>query len=340
MKKWFGLLLFVLVALVTINISTFFSQPQALPIANHSPVAHPQFQSQPQYYQIDSNLLVSVDRLSHHIQNLNFQRYTNQERSHARDYIITELKKFGWQPQSEKFAQGVNIFAQRQGTNKKSGAILVAAHYDTVKFSPGADDNSTGIAVMLEIARLLANYPTNRTLQLVFFDKEEAGLLGSRSFVNQGKHLQNLQGVIVMDMVGYACHVQGCQKYPVGLPVVYPSTDQGDFLAVIGDSEHLNLLDAFQNSATITTNPALDLPKLPGVLTLPVPLKGLLTPDTLRSDHAPFWYRGIGAVLVTDTANLRTPYYHKPSDVPKTIEYEFFRGSAQIVLNATSNLLF
>jgi len=68
-------------------------------------------------------------------------------------------------------------------------------------------------------------------------------------------------------------------------------------------------------------------------------LKGLLTPDTLRSDHAPFWYQGVGAVLVTDTANLRTPHYHQPSDIPATIDRPFFIGAAQIVLNATTKLL-
>lgn len=167
------------------------------------------------------------------------------------------------------------------------------------------------------------------------------------------KHLENLQGVIVMDMVGYACHTPLCQKYPTGLPVTPPS-DKGDFLAVIGDTEHLPLLHAFQNSQML---PAVSLNKgdqeerhkndknkkvgglIPPVLTLPIPLKGLLTPDTLRSDHAPFWYQGIGAVLVTDTANLRTPHYHQPSDIPATIDREFFTGTAQVVVNATSKLL-
>ena len=78
---------------------------------------------------------------------------------------------------------------------------------------------------------------------------------------------------------------------------------------------------------------------MPPVLTLPIPLKGLLTPDTLRSDHAPFWYQGVGAVLVTDTANLRTPHYHQPSDVPATLDRKFFTGAAQVVVNTTNALL-
>ena len=134
-----------------------------------------------------------------------------------------------------------------------------------------------------------------------------------------------------MDMVSYACYTPGCQKYPQTLPITPPS-DKGDFLTVVGDIEHLPLLNSFQNNASEQAN-------LPAVLTVPIPLKGLLTPDTLRSDHAPFWYQGIGAVLVTDTANLRTPHYHKPSDKPETIDRNFFKGSAQIIVNATNNLL-
>ncbi|WP_041233046.1 M20/M25/M40 family metallo-hydrolase [Cylindrospermum stagnale] len=322
MKKWIWLLLVILAAIVVMGVGGFFRQPETLPVTESIPVESPQLQP------VESKRTVSADKLLAHIQKLNFQRYTAKERSQTRTYITTQLRKLGWKPQLEKFTDGVNIFAQRQGTDKAAGAILVAAHYDTVNSSPGADDNASGVAVVLEVARILASRPIPRTLQLAFFDKEEAGLLGSRAFVSKATRLQNLRGVIVMDMVGYACYTVGCQKYPAGLPVTPPS-DKGDFLAVIGDTEHLPLLNAFQNSNQ----------NLPLVLTVPIPLKGLLTPDTLRSDHAPFWYQGVGAVLVTDTAELRTPHYHQPSDKPKTIDQTFFTGSAQIVVNATTSLL-
>ncbi len=272
---------------------------------------------------------VSSAKLLAHIQNLNFRRYSDSERSHTRNYIISELRKFGWKPKLEKFKEGVNIFAERPGTQKDAGAILVAAHYDTVIVSPGADDNASGVAVVLEAARLLGSYSTPKTLQLALFDKEEEGLLGSKAFVSNKSHLTNLNGAIVMDMVAYACYTTGCQKYPEGLPVGV-TRDRGDFLAAVADAEHSQMLNAFQNSTSAN---------LPPVVTVPIPLKGLLTPDTLRSDHAPFWYQGIGAVLVTDTANLRTPHYHQPSDLPATIDREFFTGSAQVVVNAIAKLL-
>ncbi len=339
MRKWIWLMLLVLMAVAVVGSrgNTFFEQRPSPAIVERIPVETPRPQLESK--EVDSAPQVSTDKLLTHIQKLNFQRYTTKERSLTRTYITTELTKLGWKPKLEKFSDGVNIFAERIGTNKASKAILVGAHYDTVALSPGADDNASGVAVMLEIARLLGYRPTPRTLQLAFFDQEEAGLLGSQAFVSKTARLQNLGGAIVMDMVGYACYTTGCQKYPAGLPVT-PISDKGDFLVVVGDTEHLPLLSAFQNSQMLPST-TLDKEKsnLPSVLTLPIPFKGLLTPDTLRSDHAPFWYQGVGAVLVTDTANLRTPHYHQRSDVPATIERSFFTGAAQIVVNATIDLL-
>ncbi|MBR8838375.1 MAG: M28 family peptidase [Stigonema ocellatum SAG 48.90 = DSM 106950] len=323
-QKSILLVLFVLATAILVGCSGDMKQREEPLVVETMRVEKPQPQ------QVVSAPQVSATKLLAHIQRLNFTRYTPAERSRTRNYITTELKKLGWKPKLEKFTDGVNIFAERQGTNKAGGAILVAAHYDTVFISPGADDNASGVAVVLEIARLLGSQPTPRTLQLAFFDREEAGLLGSKAFVTNKAHLQNLHGVIVMDMVGFTCYTAGCQKYPVGLPVTPPS-DKGDFLAVVGDAEHLPLLSSFHNTQKSEN--------LPPVLTLPIPLKGLLTPDVLRSDHAPFWYQGVGAVLVTDTANLRTPHYHQPSDVPGTIDRSFLTGAAQVVVNATVSLL-
>jgi Zn-dependent M28 family amino/carboxypeptidase len=329
MKKRIWLALLVLVAIVIIGgrESTFWQENSSVDIVETRPLITPQ--PQPTSEKVNQAPQVSADTLLGHIQQLNFQRYTAKERSRTRSYIINELQKLGWKPQLQKFPGGVNVFAERQGTDTKTGAILVAAHYDTVAESPGSDDNASGVAVLLELARVFHSLPTPRNLELAFFDLEEAGLLGSKAFVAQANHLKNLQGVIVMDMVGYACYTSGCQQYLTGLPVTPPS-DKGDFLVAIGDTENLPLLKAFHDSGSKT---------LPDVLKLPIPLKGLLTPDTLRSDHAPFWYQGIGAVLVTDTANLRTPHYHQPTDTPDNIERSFFIGSAQIVVNATNNLL-
>ncbi|MBO3462742.1 M28 family peptidase [Aetokthonos hydrillicola Thurmond2011] len=339
MKKLIWLMLLVITTVGMVSCSGFI-EPTHQPLIRET-VKVEKSETQVESKELTKTPQVSASRLFNHIQRLNFTRYTPAERSRTRSYITSELKELGWKPKLEKFTDGVNILAERQGSDKEAGTILVAAHYDTVYISPGADDNASGVAVVLEIARLLGSYPTPRTLQLAFFDREEAGLIGSKAFVSKKAHLQNLRGVIVVDMIGFACHTVGCQKYPVGLPVTPPST-QGDFLAIISDVEHSSLLSAFENS----TSSSIALNKrsksgslLPPILTLPIPFKGLLTPDVLRSDHAPFWYQGVGAVLVTDTANLRTPHYHQSSDTLGTIDRKFFTGSAQIVVNATLKLL-
>lgn len=332
MKRWIWLALLMLLVVGVSNSREFFQQQASLFVEQQNFTSVNK--STAKTDQVAVQKLVSVpdvstEKLMAHIQALNFKRYTEAERDRTRTYLTKSLKQLGWKPQLQRFEGGVNIFAQRQGTDPAAGAILVAAHYDTVSTSPGADDNASGVAVVLEVARLLGSRPTPRTLQLAFFDREELGLLGSRAFVTNKAQLENLHGVIVMDMVGFACYTAGCQKYPQGLPIVPPS-DKGNFLAVVGDMEHAPLLNAFQSSAQAS---------LPPVFTLPVPLKGMLLPDTLRSDHAPFWYQGVGAVLLTDTANLRTPHYHQPSDTLRTLDKPFFTGAAQIVVNATTKLL-
>ncbi|WP_199300361.1 M28 family peptidase [Trichocoleus sp. FACHB-262] len=272
---------------------------------------------------------VDSKRLFAHVQALAFERHSESDRLQAREYILKALEQAGWQPYLQVFSSGVNVVAERAGTDSQAGSILVAAHFDTVVGSPGADDNATGVATTLEVAQLLGSRSTPRTLRVTFFDQEERGLLGSFAFTSDANLPQDLQGVIIPEMLGYACYEPGCQKYPVGLPF-QPKTSQGDFLAAIGDQEHLPLLEAFHQPAK---------PGQPAVITLPIPLRGLLTPDLLRSDHAPFWQKGIGAVVITDTANFRTPHYHQPSDTPDKIDQKFFAGSAQVVVNAVSALL-
>lgn len=341
MKKniWFVLLILVGVAVAISFSYNFWDKSEETAVINSIQIETPfpeqestaeKIENQSKQLKQSNIPQVDSERLFADVQNLSFQRFTNAERRRTRNYIINELKKQGWKSSLEQFPKGINVFAEKPGTDSEAGAILIAAHYDTVLNSPGADDNATGVAVLLEIARLFNSDSTPRTLQLAFFDREEAGLLGSRAFVNNQARLQNLRGVIVMDMVGYACYTAGCQKTPSGFPIT-PTSDKGDFLAVVGDTEHLPLINTFKTVQKSS--------KLPPVFTLPVPLKGVLTPDVLRSDHAPFWLQGIGALLVTDTANLRSSFYHQPSDIPDNIERDFFAGAAQLVVNVTNSLL-
>jgi hypothetical protein len=272
---------------------------------------------------------INPERVVADVEALSFRRHTEAERSRARDYITTALREAGWSPQFQPFGTGINVIAERPGTDPTAGAILVAAHYDTVERSPGVDDNATGVAAVLETARLLGQHPTPRTLKLALFDLEEVGLVGSLAYAADESLTANLDGVITMDMIGFACRTAGCQHYPAGLPIS-PPTDRGDFLAVIGDRGHMSLINAFHQTSQA---------ELPQVLSLPIPLLGPLTPDLLRSDHAPFWQKGIGAVMVTDTANFRNPNYHQMTDTLENVDQPFFKGATQLVVNATTALL-
>ena len=279
------------------------------------------------------HLTVNSARLLADLQGLSFERFEPGDRQRARDYITSALEAAGWTAQLHPFeagdSAGVNVVAERPGSDPAAGKILLAAHYDSVERSPGADDNATGVAAILETARLLANRSTLRTLQLALFDLEEAGLVGSTAFAEDPTQLETLRAAVVLDMVGYSCDIASCQQYPPMLPIAPPS-DRGLFLAGLGDQGHVPILQALQQATR---------PNLPPVFSLPIPLVGSLTPDLVRSDHAVFWNKGIGSVLVTDTANFRNPNYHQATDTPSTVNTEFFVGSTQIVVNAVKRLL-
>ncbi len=276
------------------------------------------------------------DRLVRDVKALSFVRYEMGDRQRAAEYIERSLTAAGWRVERQPFGAGEtageNLIATRPDVPPNRPKLLLAAHYDTVDGSPGADDNATAVATVLEAARLLNPQDIPNTLELVLFDREEAGLEGSQAFVADAARLQELRGAVVMDMIGYGCNVAGCQSYPAMLPIALP-TDRGNFLAVIGDRPHPQLIQAFHQIADAPSS------GVTPVFSLAVPLLGDLTPDLLRSDHTPFWRAGIGAVLLTDTANFRNPHYHQPSDTPDTLNEEFFLGSARLVIRAIDGLL-
>ncbi len=201
-------------------------------------------------------------------------------------------------------------------SNRQNRPILIGAHYDTVPGSPGADDNASGVAVLLELGRLLKESPGNWPIQLVAFDMEEYGLLGSRAYAAHLKQQrQKLRLMLGLEMLGYRSSDPRSQSYPLyspGLRLLYP--DRGDFIGLIGNLRAIPDLRHLRRAMQ---------PIQPECYWLPVPLLGWAVPDTRRSDHSPFWDRGDRAIMVTDTANLRNPNYHKPSDTLETLDLDF-----------------
>ncbi|MCA9541472.1 MAG: M20/M25/M40 family metallo-hydrolase, partial [Myxococcales bacterium] len=232
-------------------------------------------------------------------------------------------------PALHAFSGGVNVLVERPGTDARAAAVLLGAHFDTVKGSPGADDNASGVAVVLEVARLLSGRKFRRPLRLAFFDLEEQGLLGSARYAASEERLDGLDSVVIVEMAGYCDRRKGSQRVPPGLPAGL-APDVGDFIAAVADLEHAALLAPFRRAAGADRPP---------VYALPVPEKGRALPDTRRSDHSPFWDRGVGAVLITDTAELRSPHYHQPSDTPETLDPVFLTGVATVVAEAVAELL-
>ncbi len=210
-----------------------------------------------------------------------------------------------------------NIIAEIPGVSRPEEVVLVGAHYDA--FYDGADDNSTGVAALLELARVLSRYKFDRTVRFVGFDMEEFGLVGSARYIEQAGS-ERLVASMVFDCIGYYDPREGTQQSLPGLPS--PST--GDFLAVFGnDASSQRVAEIF------ALNDALKLAKVTPII---APRDGTapLTGDLMRSDHAPFWLTGREAVFLTDTANFRNRNYHQPTDTVDTLNPTYFRRTVQI----------
>jgi len=204
--------------------------------------------------------------------------------------------------------------------------LIIAAHYDTVEGSPGADDNASALAVMLEVARNLRRVPLTRSVRFIAFCLEEENLLGSLAYASslQAAH-EEICGAIVMECVGYARTEEGSQQKPTGVPVAVPTV--GDFLGVVGNVVSAPLVRAVEAAANLA------VPELKTVSLL-VPGNGELLPDTRRSDHAAFWHHGYPAVMLTDTANFRNPHYHQTTDTLETLNLAFMEQVARAVTAA------
>ena len=244
---------------------------------------------------------------------------------YVREYIRQQLQQYGIVKTHSFEIRGrthENLVLDIPGgdrTSKPKPPILIGAHYDAVPGSPGADDNATGIAVLLEIARIFATETTRYPLRLIAFDMEEYGLCGSTAYATElAAKREPLRLMISLEMLGYCNPQPYSQKYPPGLQYIYPN--QGNYIALIGNIS--TLIDLIRISRIIKKT-GLPCQWLPAVK------KGNIVPDTRRSDHAPFWDLGYPAIMITDTANLRNPHYHQPSDRIETLDLDFLTGVCQ-----------
>jgi Zn-dependent M28 family amino/carboxypeptidase len=248
----------------------------------------------------------------------------------AEDYLAEQFKVLGLEVSPHPFRALGGTYRNVIGTRSAShptpesdAPLIVAAHYDTVRGSPGADDNASALAVMLEVARCLRDVPLNRDVRFIAFCLEEENLLGSLAYASWLRESnQRIDGAIVLECVGYARPDEGSQRKPPGVSIVVPSA--GDFLAIVGNTASAGLVAAVEGAAKKR------VPDLK-TITLTVPGDGELLPDTRRSDHAAFWHHGYPAVMLTDTADFRNPHYHASTDTIETLDLGFMEKIARTV---------
>lgn len=281
-------------------------------------------------------------------------RLHHPERMNAAEHrLIERLEALGWPTQLVPFEfenvnghldygnfavtryqrlRGQNLIAERPGTTKGAGLVVVIAHLDTVRDSPGANDNTASVAGLVELARLLTPSPARFDVLLAATDMEEIGLFGARALRHHLKH-RTPRLVVVFETMACTRPERGSQQLPPGIGVLLPRQVaairrrhyRGDFTALIHNRPAraaVQTLDrelrarAGDHTALAVQNPT-DLALIGGVLRLVPAIRHFA-----RSDHVPFWKAGIPAVQLTDTANFRYPHYHQPTDTPDQLDFQ------------------
>ena len=251
-------------------------------------------------------------------------------------YLVKELEIAGHTVERQPYAVGsqtaVNLVVEIPGSSPQSGIVVLGAHYDSIESTPGADDNASAVAVLLEAARLLHGAKPRRTIRLVAFACEErpyfeTGDMGSQEYArNCRQRGEKIVGMLCLEMVGFFTDEPGSQRVPPGIPRwlhwVFPK--RGDFLAAVGNLRSWRLVLQFRRGFKRATRFPL----------FPIALPELIQ-EIRRSDNSSFWDQGYPALMLTDTSFLRNPHYHEPTDTPETLDYgrmvEVARGVAGAV---------
>lgn len=244
--------------------------------------------------------------------------FTPEALRDAEEYIRARFESLGYavtaQPAPAMGVTSSNLEAALPGTGRGGEIIVLGAHYDTVAGCPGADDNASAVAALLELARLNAGAAFRRSVRFVAFTNEEPPFFhtesqGSRVYAEAARARgDDIRLMVSLEMLGCYRDEPGSQGYPPGFGWFYP--DRGDFIALVSNlrsrPQMLRFARAFRDAATFPLEHAATFSFVPGVA---------------WSDHLSFWKCGYRALMVTDTAFFRNPHYHMPSDTPDTLDY-------------------
>lgn len=244
----------------------------------------------------------------------------------AADYIATELRAC-----SDRFAEQTYPIGRVECRNliarfgpENGSRLVVGAHYDVFGDLPGADDNASGVAGLLELARLLVDHPPAVPVELVAFSTEEPPHFGSED-MGSAVHARSLRengtdllGMICLEMIGYYCERQPSPHWLIGS--LYPK--KGDFITVVGR----------RNDRALVGHVKAAMKGAGGVRVCSFTGPPILGADL--SDHRNYWINGYSAVMITDTAYVRNPHYHSETDLPDTLDYDRMATVVDGVLNA------
>jgi Zn-dependent M28 family amino/carboxypeptidase len=210
--------------------------------------------------------------------------------------------------------------------------IILGAHYDSMR-GPGADDNASAVAGLLETARALAGEPTGRTVRFIAFTNEEPPLfkkksMGSRVYAKAARENEDdIKGAIILEMIGYFSDKPRSQRHPPGLNLFYPN--RGNFIGIVGNARSRHLIRHTVSSFRKATA---------------LPIESIIAPNVVigigMSDDWSFWKEGYPAAMITDTAYYRNPNYHKRSDTYDTLDYESMAEVTKGVLAAVRSLAY
>ncbi len=251
-------------------------------------------------------------------------------------YLEETLQGFGYEVARQSFeVDGVechNLEVELKGTTRPEEIVVIGAHYDTAHDAPGANDNGSGVAATLALAREFADARPERTLRFVLFVNEEPPYfqtedMGSLRYARRSRERgEEIVAMISLETIGYFDDAEGSQVYPVGvLGWVYPT--RGDFVAFVGDLGSRSLvresIKVFREHAEIGSEGAALPQGIPGVG---------------WSDHWAFWQEGYPALMVTDTAPFRYPYYHTREDTPEKLDYRRMALVVQAMMPVVAEL--
>ncbi len=262
----------------------------------------------------------------------------------VQDLCADRLATLGYAVERQDYGSGINVIGTRAGSDPAAASVLVSAHYDSIGACPGADDNASGVAGLLETARVMAMARFRRTSIMACWDEEERGLVGSAAYADRARtRAEALAAVYDYEMIGYRSTVPGSQILPAGLDLLFPAEAlalqrneyRGDFLALIGDRDGSGVAMAHVAELGGAVGLSTTVLSLETALLLD-PLLG----DLRRSDHASFWAAGYPGIMVTDTGEFRNDRYHCTSgpDEPSVLDPDFSVQAIQATLGSAARM--